>query len=152
MPKNHMNDNQLVHKMLPLYYKQAIRHDVTPKPSVSTKNPKVVCPVVRWNDLRNCEFVTFPLVSWVRWGTWLYWFLIFAPSLILTHYVVFHKLDGPISDCIFWNSPGQAHIVCIYFSYINNTTSKNTCGRRLKHTTTLDSVSQARWGPKYCLA
>ena len=28
----------------------------------------------------NCEFVTFPLVSWVRW---LYRFLIFAPFLIL---------------------------------------------------------------------
>ena len=27
------------------------------------------------------EFVTFPLVSWVRCGTWLYWFLIFAPLL-----------------------------------------------------------------------
>ena len=27
----------------------------------------------------NCEFVTFPLVSWVRCGTWLYQFLIFAP-------------------------------------------------------------------------
>ena len=26
-----------------------------------------------------CEFVTFPLVSWVRCGTWLYRFLIFAP-------------------------------------------------------------------------
>ena len=29
----------------------------------------------------NCEFVTFPLVSWVRDGTWLYRFLIFAPLL-----------------------------------------------------------------------
>ena len=29
----------------------------------------------------NCEFVTFPLVSWVRCGTWLYQFLIFAPLL-----------------------------------------------------------------------
>ena len=28
-----------------------------------------------------CENVTFPLVSWVRCGTWLYRFLIFAPSL-----------------------------------------------------------------------
>ena len=28
-----------------------------------------------------CEFVTLPLVSWVRCGTWLYWFLIFAPLL-----------------------------------------------------------------------
>ena len=31
----------------------------------------------------NCEFVTFPLVSWVRCGTWLYRFLIFAPLLCL---------------------------------------------------------------------
>ena len=30
------------------------------------------------------EFVTFPLVSWVRCGTWLYRFLIFAPLLTLT--------------------------------------------------------------------
>ena len=29
----------------------------------------------------NCECVTFQLVSWVRCGTWLYWFLIFAPLL-----------------------------------------------------------------------
>ena len=29
----------------------------------------------------NCEFVTFPLVSWVRCGTCLYRFLIFAPLL-----------------------------------------------------------------------
>ena len=29
----------------------------------------------------NCEFVTFPLVSWVRFGTWLYQFLIFVPLL-----------------------------------------------------------------------
>ena len=31
-----------------------------------------------------CEFVTFPLVSWVRCGTWLYQFLIFA-TLLLCH-------------------------------------------------------------------
>ena len=31
-----------------------------------------------------CEFVTFPLVSWVRCGTWLYRFLIFAPLLTST--------------------------------------------------------------------
>ena len=30
-----------------------------------------------------CEFVTFPLVSWVRCGTWLYRFLIFALFLTL---------------------------------------------------------------------
>ena len=31
--------------------------------------------------LYNCEFVTFPLVSWVRCDTWLHRFLIFAPLL-----------------------------------------------------------------------
>ena len=31
----------------------------------------------------DCEFVTFPLVSWVRCGTLLYRFLIFAPLLTL---------------------------------------------------------------------
>ena len=30
------------------------------------------------------EFVTFPLVSWVRCGTWLYRFLIFSPLLTLS--------------------------------------------------------------------
>ena len=35
-----------------------------------------------------CEFVTFPLVSWVRCGTWLYRFLIFAPLLTLTSSVI----------------------------------------------------------------
>ena len=33
--------------------------------------------------LSYCEFVTFPLVSCARCGTWLYWFLIFAPLLTL---------------------------------------------------------------------
>ena len=33
----------------------------------------------------NCEFVTFPLVSWVGCGTWLYWFLIFAPLHTFTN-------------------------------------------------------------------
>ena len=32
----------------------------------------------------NCEFVTFPLVSLGRCGTWLYRFLIFAPLLTFT--------------------------------------------------------------------
>ena len=33
--------------------------------------------------MSNCEVVTFPLVSWVRCGAWLYRFLIFAPFLTL---------------------------------------------------------------------
>ena len=42
-----------------------------------------------------CEFVTFPLVSWVRCGTWLYRFLIFAPFLTLTIFSLlkFYKVN-----------------------------------------------------------
>ena len=43
-----------------------------------------------WSDLlgrlsfvSNCDRVTFPLVSWVRCGAWLYRFLIFAFFLLL---------------------------------------------------------------------
>ena len=44
-----------------------------------------------------CEFVTFPLVSWVRCGTWLYWFLVFAPLLTSNHqYDVGAKGQGQI--------------------------------------------------------
>ena len=40
-----------------------------------------------------CEFVTFPLVSLVRFGTRLYRFLIFAPLLTLVCYLIsIHKL------------------------------------------------------------
>ena len=41
--------------------------------------------------LSNCEFVDFPLVSWVRCGTWLYRFLIFAPLLTLIPIAWFEK-------------------------------------------------------------
>ena len=37
----------------------------------------------------HCEFVTLPLVSWDRCGTWLYRFLIFEPLLTL---ITFFKL------------------------------------------------------------
>ena len=42
----------------------------------------------------DCEFVTFPLVSWVRCGTWLYRFLIFAPLFTLIIRVVLSVLRG----------------------------------------------------------
>ena len=38
-----------------------------------------------------CEFVTFPLVSWVRCGTWLYLFLIFAPLLTLPTLILIYN-------------------------------------------------------------
>ena len=47
--------------------------------------------------------------------------------------------------------PVQAHTGCIYYSYISNNNSKHTYGRRLKHTSPLDSVLQAPWRPKHCL-
>ena len=45
-----------------------------------------------------CEFVTFPLVSWVRCGTWLYRFLIFATLLTLSVKIRIQEWDnGEIS-------------------------------------------------------
>ena len=43
-----------------------------------------------------CEFVTFPLVSWVRCGTLLYRFLIFAPLLTLNLVSVSHKSNNTL--------------------------------------------------------
>ena len=40
--------------------------------------------------MSNCDVVTFPLVSWVRCGAWLYRFLIF--DLFLTLFVSFNAL------------------------------------------------------------
>ena len=41
----------------------------------------------------NCEFVTFPLVSWVRYGTWSYRFLIFSPLLTFLYKPLDHYID-----------------------------------------------------------
>ena len=64
----------------------------------------------------NCEFVTFPLVSLVRCGTWSYRFLIFAPYLTLS---VFSCSACAVS--VIWN---QALILSRYFTSIRNC----TCG------------------------
>ena len=52
----------------------------------------------------NCELVTFPLVSWVRCGTWLYRFLIFA-SLLTSNLdsMACHLWFCPLSCWIFWS-------------------------------------------------
>ena len=57
-----------------------------------------------------CEFVTFPLVSWVRCGTWLYQFLIFAPLLTL---IVLEKIEEFYSNPLVKHShkkSGSIHI------------------------------------------
>ena len=46
-----------------------------------------------------CEFVTFPLVSWVRCGTWLYRFLIFAP--LLTGVLLVFRTTFYCMNCLF---------------------------------------------------
>ena len=45
-----------------------------------------------------CEVVTFPLVSWIRCGAWLYRFLIFALFLLCGH---LHKSCHPCSWCLY---------------------------------------------------
>ena len=44
--------------------------------------------------MSNCETVTFPLVSSVRCGAWLYRFLIFALFLIFILYKILHSLEA----------------------------------------------------------
>ena len=41
-----------------------------------------------------CEFVTFPFVSWVRCGTWLYRFLIFASLLTFKNQTLKNQLEN----------------------------------------------------------
>ena len=47
-----------------------------------------------------CEFVTFPLVSWVRCGTWLYRFLIFAPLLTFFRWKYWGIVEN-VNNCMF---------------------------------------------------
>ena len=77
----------------------------------------------------KCEFVTFPLVFWVRCGTWLYQFLIFAPLLTLgdllprlfqlsrsmdmmalTCDVSWFTCIGEMKSAIFWNLCFNIHV------------------------------------------
>ena len=58
-----------------------------------------------------CEFVNFPLVSWVRCGTWLHRFLIFAP--LFTLYDLSTSVE-PVLQIIDWKSDGkQPSTLCI---------------------------------------
>ena len=72
----------------------------------------------------KCEFVTFPLVSWVRCGTWLYRFLIFAPLLTLVENVkiswtvIVYIVNATFShDILFtilkcWHTIFLLHLIC----------------------------------------
>ena len=58
----------------------------------------------------NCEFVIFPLVSWVRCGTWLYRYLIFAPLLTLLCIFDYESLLTP-SWKSFWSRSIHAWVM-----------------------------------------
>ena len=65
-----------------------------------------------------CEFVTFPLVSWVRCGTWLYRFLIFATLLTFIHWLYWNSRSLSSSDVIVmlkWR-----HQVKLYLSVVRD--------------------------------
>ena len=74
-----------------------------------------------------CEFVTFPLVSWVRCGTWLYRFLIFAPLLTyitkltsLQEYQYSTDLARPLSLSLslsLHHRRPHSHMPCRYHSF-----------------------------------
>ena len=64
----------------------------------------------------NCEFVTLPLVSSVRCGTWLYRLLIFAPLLTLnqgeassrlTRDTVYGLEQDTLFSVYYWFNPGK---------------------------------------------
>ena len=67
--------------------------------------------------MSNCKVVTFPLVSWVRCGAWLYWFLIFALFLTLrltlaSKCLIRHIIIASLITVIFrWSN----HIEIIHF-------------------------------------
>ena len=65
----------------------------------------------------NCEYVAVSFVSWVRCGTWLYRFLIFAPL----HWfcVSFWQCCGMVSDRRLWHFQVILnHSVCVFLYWV----------------------------------
>ena len=73
-----------------------------------------------------CEFVTFPLVSWVRCGTWLYRFQIFAP--LLTFVIWLFNYEWHFSTFIFIQVLATRYRIlkCIYILWIWNVKFKGS--------------------------
>ena len=61
-----------------------------------------------------CEFVTFPLVSWVRCGTWLYRFLIFAPLLTLI------QIRRKVMSCYHFQLHCSRRQICGFFHHLQD--------------------------------
>ena len=87
----------------------------------------------------NCEFVTFPLVSWVGCGTWLYWLLIFAPYLTLVEFV--HVvLSCRLLIAVFLTCPYTITSLFYLFFFIFSERDKNTTFTAIPIT----------WSPNQC--
>ena len=109
-----------------------------------------------------CEFVTFPLVSWVRCCTWLYRFLIFAPLLTLYFEQTFcHRVFSDINHSVY---PGiylfivlteclpkvPLRKIRVHYCFQYSLSSQNPCdfppcycchlGRHLEYVTTLKTT------------
>ena len=66
-----------------------------------------------------CEFVTFLLVSWVRCGTWLYRFLIFAPLLTLSSDIFYSTLAFMETiNNLFRNVLHLKDLIYIWYTYM----------------------------------
>ena len=92
----------------------------------------------------NCGFVTFPLVSWVRCGTWLYRFLIFAPlltfsyayflSLLLSLYANSGKVELIASKVPKFNNHSVSSFYCPWFSICFTIVfSRHVCCTSVRH-------------------
>ena len=73
-----------------------------------------------------CEFVTLPLVSWVRCGTWLYRFLIFAPLLTMITNTKFSNGPSIFSNPICYSWSRWHQVLCYrYCSYVGSHLTSN---------------------------
>ena len=78
-----------------------------------------------------CEFVTFPLVSWVRCGTWLYRFLIFA-TLLLFLLIISEARERLTSQGMVWGNsglrlPGSGTVFLTTCGWQSHTRSSEGC-------------------------
>ena len=104
-----------------------------------------------------CEFVTFPLVSWVRCGTWLYLFLIFAPLLTFILRLKIKGNEGQwLAACGRVSASSQSlHFILSLRMYSNFITSKpghmnKMAGKyTLKQYSPLETESQWPWSVMY---
>ena len=99
----------------------------------------------------NCEFVTFPLVSWVRCGTWLYRFLIFAPLLTLVWKHAHETRQTEESHHQVWPSWRSFHcnwtVSKSFASLLQSSAPWSCCGVVVKHSPCTQRSRAQSWAP-----